>query len=224
MPNAAVNIEESLRIPAEAHSFASFSSWSASDEFPAEGRIDFLAGCVEVDMSPEDLHTHGAVKTAIAAFLHDWISNDDLGEVFIDRARVVAPAARLSAEPDVVVVTWAALEAGRVRYLPSTRGPGRFAAIEGAPDLVVEILSDGSEAKDTERLPQHYALAGVPEFWLVDARGDRVVLDLRVLRQGRYEAAERTSLGSISPLLGAAVEISRDLTRRGTWRYRLLLR
>jgi hypothetical protein len=48
--------------------------------------------------------------------------------------------------------------------------PGGFIEVEGAADLVVEILSDSSVGKDTRRLPEAYAKAGVGELWLVDAR------------------------------------------------------
>ncbi len=37
---------------------------------------------------------------------------------------------------------------------------GRYVELEGAPDLVVEIVSDSSVAKDTQRLPPRYAAAG----------------------------------------------------------------
>jgi Uma2 family endonuclease len=44
--------------------------------------------------------------------------------------------------------------------------------LEVAPDLIVEIVSDTSVRKDTERLPVSYFAAGVGEFWLIDARRD----------------------------------------------------
>src|ERR1043166_4240757 len=101
--------EEQLRIPSEINDFGRFREWVASDEFPDTGRIDYLAGDVEVEMSPEDLHTHGAVKAEISAQLHVLVKQRDLGEVFIDSTRVFPPAAELSVEPDVVLVLWESL-------------------------------------------------------------------------------------------------------------------
>jgi Uma2 family endonuclease len=46
--------------------------------------------------------------------------------------------------------------------------PGRYIDVEGPPDLIVEIVSDTSVAKDTRRLPEAYFRAGVAEFWLAD--------------------------------------------------------
>ena len=64
-----------------------------------------------------------------------------------------------------------AIEAGRVRLVPAARGkPDRFVELEGAPDLIVEIASDSSTRKDTQRLPASYHAAGVRELWLIDAR------------------------------------------------------
>ena len=65
--------EENLRIPQDALSFQGFQGWAESEEFPETGRIDYLAGDVEVDMSPEDLHTHGIVKGAIYAACTLWL-------------------------------------------------------------------------------------------------------------------------------------------------------
>lgn len=216
-------IEERLRIPPEAGRFDGFQRWVESGDFPDEGRIDYLAGDVEIEMSPEDLHTHGAVKAEIAAKLHAWIAGRDLGEIFVDRARVVHREAGLSAEPDVVVVLWPSLESGQVRYVPAAeKGPGRFSEIEGAPDLLVEIVSDGSERKDKERLPRLYAQAGVSEYWLVDARGGDLRFTVHLLEEGAYKPVSPDAAGWVrSPRLEAKVRLSRQRTRLGTWRYRL---
>jgi len=56
---------ESLQIPADAHTFEGFLRWLGSDDFPESGRIDFLAGEIEAEMSPEDLQTHGVLKVEI---------------------------------------------------------------------------------------------------------------------------------------------------------------
>lgn len=223
MSGNAVIFEERLRIPSEAHGLENFRRWALSREFPDSGRIDFLAGDVEVDMSPEDLHTHGRVKVAITRRLDELIEETDRGEVFSDRSRVSSPAAGLSVEPDVVVILWESLEAGRVRYVPDARGrEDRAREIEGAPDLVVEIVSDSSVGKDTRRLPVLYAAAGIPELWLVDARGPEIDLRLHTLEHGAYSLAAANAEGwTFSPVLGRNVHLTRERTRLHTWRYHL---
>ena len=219
----AVIIEESLRIPADALTFEGFRGWALSPEFPETGRIDYLAGDVEVDRSPEDLHTHGIVKVAITAGLHALVTGRDLGEVFADSTRITSPLAMLSAEPDVVVVLWESLQAGRVHYLPAAgKESDRFTEIEGAPDVVVEVVSDSSVRKDTRRLPPLYAQAGVPELWIVDMRGREMRFDLNFLQNGEYVSRTPDAEGWMrSERLEALIRLSRRKTPLSTWSYRL---
>ena len=215
--------EESIRLPADALTFEGFRTWSHSPEFPAIGRIDYLSDHVEVDLSPEDLHTHGIVKVAISSGLHALTTERQLGEVFSDRARIVSRFASLSAEPDVVVVLWESLQAGRVRYVPASgQEPDRYSEIDGAPDLVIEVVSDSSERKDTERLPALYAAAGIPEMWIADARRGEVRFQVFSLEAGRYVRVEPGSEGWMrSPRLGVSFRLSRHSTPVSSWYYAL---
>ena len=52
----------------------------------------------------------------------------------------------------------------------------RRAFIEGAPDLVVEVLSERSRRRDQVQKRALYAMAGVPEYWLVDPAPHGIVL------------------------------------------------
>lgn len=220
---AAVILSDQIRIPADAFRFELFRRWSRSEEFPASGRIDYLEGDVEVDMSPEDLYTHGVVKTALAAELHGLVATTGRGNVFVDSTRVTAPGIGLSAEPDVVVVTWERLQEGKVREVPAAgKGPGRFVELEGSPDLVVEIVSDASVRKDLRRLPRLYARAGVPEVWIVDARGEELVFQIATLDRSRYRNLATDDEGwTESPFLGGKVRLVRELNAYSRWQYRL---
>src|SRR5689334_7313877 len=111
----AILFEEKPLIPREASTYEGFRRWVASPGFPDTGRIDFLAGDVEVELSPEELFSHGIVKGAIFAALHALLSDLDSGEAFTDSTRYTCDSVGLSAEPDVVVVLFESLDAGRVR-------------------------------------------------------------------------------------------------------------
>jgi Uma2 family endonuclease len=221
----AIFFEENLRIPEDALSFDGFQRWTDSDGFPETGRIDYLEGNVEVDMSPEDLYTHSAVKTAIALRLGTLIVEGDLGDVFIDRSRVRSRFAELSVEPDIVVVLSSSLKTGKVRLIPAAsgkKGTDRFSALDGPVDLVVEIISDGSVGKDNRRLPRSYARAGIPEFWTVDARGKDLQFRIHSLQDGVYAVIEPDSEGwARSPQLGLDFRLRRRRADPAPWRYTL---
>lgn len=219
----AVIFEEELVIPADVSDLDRFRRWTWGETFPARGRIDYLAGTVEVDLSPEDLYTHGVVKTTLTARLHSLIVDSGRGCLFSDRTRIVSPAAGLSVEPDVVAVLWESLRQGRIREIPAARAAeGRFIELEGAPDLVVEIVSDSSTRKDRERLPRLYAAAGVPELWLADCRGADLSFEIYTLGPAGYESQPADTEGwRDSPLLGRRVRLVRRRNELSRWMYDL---
>ncbi len=217
-----IAFEDSLAIPPDASTFSGFERWAASAAFPETGRIDFLAGDVEVERSPEDLHTHGIVKGALHAGLHTLFAEFELGEVFTDSTRVTSPAAGLSTEPDVMAVFWSALREGRVRYLSSGSDPDRLTKIEGVPDLIVEVVSDSSVTKDYRTLPPLYARAGIPKLWIADARGTGPLLRAFILDAGSYREIPTDAEGWFrSSRLGLFFRLSRKPTPVSTWRYAL---
>ena len=216
--------EESVHIPRQAtRDLAGFRAWAVSPRFPERGRIDFLAGGLEVDMSPKDLRTHGTVKSRIAALLDRLVVDAGLGEVYIDRARISSPRADLSVEPDVVAVFWETLDSGPLRYVPAASGePDRYIEMEGAPDVVVEVVSNSSERKDLVRLPPLYAAAGIPELWLVDVRKRAILFEIRALGPDGYETVKPDARGwRSSPRLGRRFRLKRQEIRPGRWIYRL---
>lgn len=53
-----------------------------------------------------------------------------------------------------------------------------FVEVEGIPDMVLEVVSDNSVEKDTVELRRDYWEAGIPEYWLVDARREPLQFDI----------------------------------------------
>jgi Uma2 family endonuclease len=220
---ATVLFEERVEIPLGIKDLADFRRWALSDEFPQRGRIDYVAGRIEVDMSPGDFFTHGTLKTEVAGEIRTRVNQSDLGHVLIAETRISSVPADLSAEPDVVVITHESLDDGRVRLVPKASGePDRYVEVEGAPDLIVEIVSDNSVQKDTQRLPEAYYLAGVREFWLIDARGEELLFQIHHRGPHSFEAAPVQANGfQPSDVLGSAFRLDRDRHQRGHWVYRL---
>jgi len=215
---------EGLRIPADVADLERFRSWARSDDFPERGRIDYLAGEVNIDTSPEDVTTHGTPKAALVAGLHRVVVEErEIGMVLTDRCRLSSPSAGLSSEPDVLVVYDEAIASGRVRLIPradATRG--RFVEIEGPADLVVECVSDSSVNKDARVLPALYHKAGVREYWLVDARGERVAFTIHRYTPSAYQAQSAGADGFVtSALLGLRLRLRRQERAHGVVVYRL---
>ncbi len=80
--------------------------------------------------------------------------------------------------------------------------------VEGAPDIVVEILSSDRN-RDLVRKRQLYAAAGVREYWIVDPAADRVTL-LELDDGGYVERAALTAADTLTtPLLpGLAIPLA----------------
>lgn len=203
--------KEDFYVPATALTFDSFRAWAQSEDFPETGRIDFLAGRIDADMDPKELGTHGLVKSAIALGLGILNLEKELGCLFIDKARVSSPEAQLSVEPELVFVFWDSLREGKARFRSwSSRNPERLTEIEGAVDLAVEIVSNSSVRKDTKVLPPLYALAGVPELWIVDARGKGLRFEIHTLNAGVYVQVKPDAEGWLrSPRFGASFRLVR---------------
>jgi Uma2 family endonuclease len=216
-------LEEQVEIPLDLRSLAEFRQWAQSDSFPQQGRIDYLAGRIEVDMSPEDFFCHGTLKVELVRVLSQRVKDAGSGHLVSDRTRVSCPAADLSAEPDIVFVSHEALAAGRARLVAAAAAqPGRYVELEGAPDLVIEIVSDRSEAKDTRRLPEAYFKAAVREFWLADARGKRIVFLIHRRGEAGFVPAESDSEGfQPSAVLGCSFRLDGRRDPRGHWTFDL---
>ena len=224
----AVIFEDQLRIPAIA-TLSDFRRWALSDSFPDRGRIDFVAGEIEVDMSPENLFFHGTLKSRICATLVEIVQEQELCYLFSDCTRISSVPGNVSAEPDVVFLSDDAIDTGRVTLVSTSSGEqDGYVEIEGPPDLIVEIVSDSSVKKDTERLPAAYFAAGIPEFWLVDARPKTInqhgELQFQIYHRGKtsYQPAVVESAGfQSSAVLNRKFRLERFTNSKGRPAYTL---
>jgi Uma2 family endonuclease len=176
-----VVLHDDVRIPAGVDELEAFRRWAKSDEFPERGRYSFLDGDVWVDLMPEQLFTHNRVKVEFTRVLHGILKADPRGLFFGDGTLVTNVEAGVSTEPDGTIVLFESLEAGAVELVEAA-GEG-YIEIAGTPDAVLEIVSPSSVRKDTVVLRKLYWTTGVPEYWLVDVRAERLAFD--ILRRGR---------------------------------------
>ncbi|HVF84880.1 MAG TPA: Uma2 family endonuclease [Abditibacteriaceae bacterium] len=136
--------------------------WTYDDyaQLPSHGsdRLEVIEG--ELHLSPAPNIRHQNISGNLFGILRNHILQNRLGQVFSAPVDVVFSPTN-TFQPDIVFV--------------STENKGIITAanIQGAPDLLVEIISPSSDRLDRIRKPQVYAQFGVAHFWIVDP-----VLDL----------------------------------------------
>jgi Uma2 family endonuclease len=205
--------------PPNVKSLAEFREWAKSDDFPERGRISYIAGDLVIDMSPEGLQTHIRVKTELGSVLHRWCRRLRLGAFYPDGTLVTNTAADLSTEPDGTVVRHRSIRSGRVRLIPHQTLVGEFIEIEGTPDLVIEVVSQSSVVKDTVKLRRDYHVAGIPEYWLIDARGEQVRFQILLYRKARYIEQALPGGWQRSRVFGRSFRLRRRRDELGLWEY-----
>jgi len=137
-------------------------------DMPDDGlRREILDGVLFVTPSPVPMHQR--VSKRLVRQLEEYFESGGLGEIFYAPLDVILGPHDV-AEPDILVVTDQALITKR--------------AIEGAPALVVEILSPSTANRDRTLKRVRYAAAGVAEYWIVDIQRKRI--ECLTLRGERY--------------------------------------
>jgi len=134
------------------------------EKYPAE----LLEG--EIVMVPSPGRKHQKVSGEIFNRLFERVENGELGEVYyefdvkFDEENVL--------RPDIVFVSKERLDIIKDNW------------IEGAPDMVVEVLSPTSATRDLIVERDVYEKFGVREYWVVDPVNEEVFVF--VLKEKRY--------------------------------------
>lgn len=140
-------------------------------ELPDDGqRYEILNGVLEL-MSPGPSPTHQEVSRELEFIFMQGCRN----EFLIYHAPIdVILSDRNVVQPDILM-----LHRSR-QHIVTNRG------IEGAPDLIVEIVSPGSRSRDRITKFNLYAQHGVPEYWIIDAVS-RTLERYRLAEDGQYQ-------------------------------------
>lgn len=212
-------------VPSTAFELEGFRDWLHSDWFPEKVKATFIDGSIEIYPHPEEIESHAKPKVELITELGTVIKRQKLGDLF-SGVVVVRPPADLSTQPDLVFRSYDGYLSGRVRPHEHIDGSGLFTALLGAPDLIVEVVSTESTGKDKRRLRRKYWLAGIPEYWIVDARSKKEVrFEMLVRGDADYEQVEPDGDGyRLSPTFQRRFRIARLKNRVGRYDYRLLKR
>jgi Uma2 family endonuclease len=129
-----------------------------------EARItEWVDGEVISYMPP--FYKHQDIIAFLATLIREFSALLHLGEIIIAPFEVKLWPDGPSREPDLLFIS----EANR-----ANRTEKRY---EGAPDLVVEVVSADSVRRDRVDKFQEYEQAGVQEYWIIDARPNRQQAD-----------------------------------------------
>ena len=139
-------------------------------DLEGDERYELLDGELILVGSPNEDHQIASVE--LGTQMHSFVKEHDLGRVFF------APFDVLFSDTDVVQPDL--LFVSKDRY--HIRTP---ANIQGAPDLVVEVLSPSSSRRDWGYKRELYARHGVREYWVIDPT-NRIV-SVMTLRDGVLE-------------------------------------
>lgn len=145
-------------------------------------------------VSPAPTPKHQRVLMRLSSRLHVFTEENRLGEVF------PAPTDILLSRHDILQPDILFISNERARIVTDKN-------VQGAPDLVVEILSESTRKLDERIKLARYELLGVNEYWIVDPLADRVHI-FRPEGEAFRKVAELTDGDVLTTPLLPGLEIS----------------
>ena len=127
-------------------------------------RCELLNG--ELVMPPAPSTGHQIVSMVLGSLLHKFVNERKLGTVVAAPTDVVL-SDRDVVQPDILFVS------NQKSHILTREN------VQGAPDLVVEILSPATAERDRTLKLELYNKHGVQEYWLVDPEAKTIMVLLR---------------------------------------------
>jgi len=136
---------------------------------PEDKRYEILDGDLRMVPAPNTCHQ---------------IVSRNLETALVNHTRRTGAGEVLNAPCDVVLALESVVQPDLLFVRSERREIITRANIQGAPDLVVEILSESSRAPDTGVKRKLYSRHGVQEYWIVDP--DAATVEVLVLSETGY--------------------------------------
>lgn len=129
-------------------------------------------------MSPSPTSTHQRILRKLTRALDRFVEENSLGEILFAPMDVYF-SERDTPQPDLLFIS-----KERLDIISEQR-------IEGAPDLIMEILSPSTAYYDLKDKKRLYEVSGVKEYWIVDPKAREIevyaLVDDRYALFGRQE-------------------------------------
>jgi Uma2 family endonuclease len=145
---------------------AQFVAWSDEDT-----RAEWVDG--EVVLMAPDNDEHVDLNDWLTAIVRPFVEERRLGVIRSKTSMIRLATQRRRRLPDLHFIAGARAHIIKPTY------------VEGAPDLVIEIVSPDSGSRDRREKFFEYEKAGVKEYWIIDPLAKRV--ELYVLKGRKYE-------------------------------------
>lgn len=132
----------------------------------------------EVVMSPAPTPSHQQIVLNFASLLKDYVAGSRVGRVFVSPIDVVL-SQRRAVQPDVIYISTARLSIVQE-------------VIRGVPDLVAEVVSQGSWKRDRVEKMGLYEQFRVAEYWIIDPEAH--AMEVFALGKTGYQLHSRADL------------------------------
>lgn len=139
-------------------------------KIPDDKRYELING--ELLMTPSPVPKHQLVSSELYSRLKDFVLKNDIGkviyapcDVYFDEENVV--------QPDILFIS-----KNRLNIIGEKN-------IQGAPDLVIEIISENSVYRDMVQKKRLYARFGVREYWIVIPEEEEI--EIYLLKDNTYQ-------------------------------------
>ena len=152
---------------------------------PDDRRYELVDG--DLFLTPAPTPTHQQIAGELFARLREFVEAQRLGRV------VIAPCDVVLSHYDVVQPDVFFIRSERLSIIGEKN-------IQGAPDLVIEVLSPSTEERDREMKAKLYARNGVRELWIVDPAAKTIEL-----YAGSGAAFGRVALFTVADTVRSAV-------------------
>ena len=167
------------------------------DEFAAESAETNLPTELwdgEIIMSAAPRPLHQIIVTNLAAALNEHVRPRRLGRGIVSPFDVVFGATK-AVQPDVVFVSSA------------QKSIVESACIRGVPELLFEVISEGTWRRDRVDKKALYEQFGVAEYWIIDP--DSRLIEVFALAKGSYQLHARgVGAEKVSSKLLAGLKVS----------------
>ena len=158
-------------------------------QFPDDGkRYQIIEG--ELHMTPAPVPYHQRISRNLEIILWDFVRNKNLGEVYYAPCDIVLTEENV-VQPDIFFIS------KEREHIIGEKN------IQGTPDLIIEILSPGTEELDRKLKVRLYEGFGVREYWLVDP--ERKEVEVLMLTPEGYSRFGIFGESLSSPLLQGLV-------------------